>query len=296
MRFRTFSVILCVFLLLDSCGRVPSGLDENDPEMHILIDTDPDYPEHPRIVMENSMFKAVFRVNEGGVTGIEHAIRDWILKSTKQDQVDLFVDACAQRPPCVDAYLIKDDISCKSVQMIFGDRQFINVYTIFPNSPLIKIEYNKYDHKESYWCNTVDIGTPGGLSQRYRAKTIVYGSDRHLRDISYHEDSYWNTFDGGEYAQDPLDGGALNYHDHVIMLVGNPETGIGFGRIMPVYLKGRQGGIRILKLLWDRGFETFAATGKSQTYRPAFTGYVFLFDKGFEPAVDFAKSVIDSEG
>jgi hypothetical protein len=123
---------------------------------------------------------------------------------------------------------------------------------------------------------------------------MVYGQAGYIRKINYHEDSYWNTFDKGVYSNDPPDGGSLNYHDHVIMVVGNPATGTGFGRIMPLYKEGVRGGMRILKFLWDRGFETFPAVGKAQTYRPPYTGYVYLFQNGLEGAIEMGKAIVQS--
>ena len=91
-------------------------------------------------------------------------------------------------------------------------------------------------------------------------------------------------------------GGSLNYHDHFIMAVANPENGIGFGRIMPVYKSGIRGGCRILKLLWDEGFEVFPSTGlQYQTDRPAFVGYIFLFDDGLENAIAMGQAVVDGD-
>jgi hypothetical protein len=270
-----------------------SSDEGEDRQLSIEIGRDPAHPEHLQVVLENSVFKAVIRVHEGGEVGIEHAIRDWIVKSIARDQVDLFIDACAQRPYCGEATLMASEPGTRSVELVYGDDEFINRYTLFDNSPVIKVEYVKYDNERNGWCNTVDIGTPGGLTARHQATTQIYGQEGYIRTLNYHEDSYWNTFDGGEYEDDPIDGGALNYRDHMIMVVGDPETGAGFGRVMPIFKDGEQGGIKILKLLWDRGFETFPATGKDQTHRPSFVGYIFVFDDGLESAIESGKSIVD---
>ena len=44
------------------------------------------------------------------------------------------------------------------------------------------------------------------------------------------------------------------------MAVSNPKNSRGFAQIMPVFKKSKQGGVRIVKLLFDRGFETFPRT------------------------------------
>jgi len=76
------------------------------------------------------------------------------------------------------------------------------------------------------------------------------------------------------------------------MAVANTETGVGFGRVMPIKQPGK-GGIKILKMLWDRGFECFPATGQAE--RPPYTGYVYVFTAGLEHAIDAGRAIADGD-
>ena len=75
------------------------------------------------------------------------------------------------------------------------------------------------------------------------------------------------------------------------MAVGNPANGTGFGRVTPIYRENDQGGVRVLKLLWDQGFEPFIATG--QRDKLPFTGYIYVFDQGLEEAIALGKTIVD---
>jgi hypothetical protein len=82
----------------------------------------------------------------------------------------------------------------------------------------------------------------------------------------------------------------------MIMAVGNPENGRGFGRVMPIFKRGERGGVRIVKLLSGQtfdgqGIETFPKTG--QPYAPAFSGYLFVFQEGLDRAVEGGKALVD---
>ena len=75
------------------------------------------------------------------------------------------------------------------------------------------------------------------------------------------------------------------------MTVSDPESGIGFARVLPIYREGEQGGARIVKLLWDPGFEPFISTG--QMYRGPLTSYLFVFQDGANTAIEQAMSIVD---
>lgn len=266
---------------------VETYLSENDlpAGCHVSIGIQPG--GYPRVEFGNVLFEASLRVNIGGACGIEHAIRDWILKSTQVDQAVEVIDACAQRGPLKN--VIVSHISHDSLVMTLEYRACrdslitaISRYTILGNSPFIRIDYLKYP---AGWWNTVDIGRPGGQAA---GSYVIYGQEAYFRGIELYPRSYWNVVDSA-YQEDPPDGGNLNYKGHMIMLIGDQESGIGFGRIMPVRTAGR-GGIRILKLLFGKGFETFPATGDKGS---PFTGAVFVFERGFDDALTGAKTFID---
>lgn len=265
-----------------------------DAHLAIRIDSSGSYL---LVDLENSLFKAVVRTNQGADCGVEHAIRDWVLKETGEDQVDDYIDACAQRGPMRRAAVVFDGEDRKTLRAEYEDcsqdekdNSAVVEYTVFANSLVIKVEYLKYPDP---WTNTVDIGTPGGASRGEYDFFGQAGFATKVRPFAGYPESYWNTYDGGKYAGDPLDGGPLNYKGHLIMVVGNPENGHGFGRVMPVFSPEVRGGVRIIKLLFDRGFETFPRTG--QSFAPAYTGYLFLFVDGLAEAVRMGQRIVDGE-
>lgn len=274
------------------------GADDMDAELAIEIDGG---GEWLKVTLENSIYKAVIRVNPGGGEyGNEHAIRDWVLKSRGRDIVSAYIDACAQRPPLVRAEPVAAGRRQRSVRLFHAlnareEAMSVSLYTIFAHSPVIRVDYEKY----TPWTNTVDITDLGETPEKEGAgpaETRIYGQEEFLRDcgrnIVFHEESYWNTYDEPYRQTDPADGGPLAYKKHLIMVVGEPESGVGFGRVMPVKASG-VGGVKILKLLWDRGFECFGATGQGE--REPFTGYIYSFTGGLDEGIEMGRRIVDGE-
>ena len=241
----------------------------------------------PTVTFENALYKGVMRENPGGECGTENAIRDWTLKSNNLNQAAYLIDACAQRGPLQKASVIFERPDSAKIKLEYKDCKkgginAISEYTIYRNSPFIKIDYVKIPDG---WWNTVDIGRPGG--GKYGMYKI-FGQEDYIKTMQKYPDSYWNTHDKG-YEKDPKDGGALNYKGYMIMLIGNINNGSGFGRIMPIKTD-KTGGLKILKLLNGRGFETFPSTGdKAKPYSAA----IFVFEDGLVNALAQAKIYID---
>lgn len=287
--FCSVAVMACSLLVL-----APQAVA--DDQLSIKIDSGGAYLA---VTLENSVFKAVIRTHDGGGCDpdqggpeppVEHAICDWTIKSLNQNQAQSIVDACAQRGPLKKATVLVDTPAVNTVRLESGCTGIVEIQevSIFPDSPVIKVHYLQYPS----WTNTVDIGSPGGTTDQSKIETRVFGQETFIRALQFYEKSYWNTHDGGEYQNDPADGGSLNYHGHMIMLVGHKSSGVGFGRVMPIKQPGI-GGIKILKLLFNRGFETFPATGQAE--RPAFTGYVFVFTQGLDQAITIGQAIVDGD-
>lgn len=250
-------------------------------------------PHPPKVTFSNSVFEAVIRYNNGGACGVEHAIRDWTLKSKQIDQVDNYVDACAQRGPLDSVSVVEESDSLIRFRLEYNNCSAsaihaISEYTLYRNSPVLKIDYLQYP----VWSNTVDLARPGGTFNDTLYGAKVWGEESFIREPQVYPDSVWNTFDGGDYRDDPADAGTLNYNGHLIMVVANLDTGVGYGRIMPVRSPST-GGVNIVKNLWNRGFETFIDTGDSG--RKAFTGYIFVFENGVGAALEMGKRIVDGD-
>lgn len=243
--------------------------------------------EDPVVNFENTVFKACIRSHQGAACGVEHAIRDWIVKSRNVNQAVFYIDACAQRGPLKQARVLFERPDSAQIQLDYqdcksGSVHAVSRYTFYRDSPFIRIDYLKYPKG---WWNTVDIGKPGGQNTGVYK---IYGMEDYPRNVSLYPDSYWNTYDPG-YESDPKDGGVLHYKGYLIMLLGDLKSSTGFGRIIPVRTE-ESGGVKILKLLGRRGFETFPATGDGG--KP-YSSAIFVFDQGLEEAMKQAKAYID---
>jgi hypothetical protein len=265
-----------------------SGSEETIEWAKFIIDTVDTYL---KVDFGNSIWDATIRVNNGGKCGKEHAIRDWVVKSTGADNVNNYIDACAQRGPLKKADLLhKTATECKFRleyhQCLNAIVEHILEYTFYPDSNVIKIDYLLYTN----WTNIVDLGTPAGKSNSLTSGTTkLLGQDYFIRPLQYHEHSYWNIHDLGIYPDDPKDAGCLNYGGHVIMAVEGAGTSAGFARVLPLRKPGI-GGINIIKLLWNRGFENFLATGQAE--RLPVTSYLYLFNNGINAALETGKNLV----
>jgi hypothetical protein len=268
----------------------------------IIVDKDPDFPTWPRITFENNIMKAVVRGVVSDGLAMEHSIRDWFLKQNGADEVTYCIDACAMRQGITKTKYVKNTPTVKTIELTFGNNNFVNEYTIYSNKPYLKITYKKFvEANGNGWMNIVDITNPGGDNDN-EDTTMVYGYENFIRPYRYYEDAYWNidgiqnntVKDSSNMVNDPLDGGTLNYKNHAILTVYDTTSNSGFCRIIPFWKENTRGGMRILKLLWNKGFETFPALGKAQQWRPPFTSYVFIFNKGPQAAIADAKKIIDT--
>lgn len=254
----------------------------------VKVEVDSQSGTYPTVRFENAVFKGSIREHKGGAFGTEHALRGWTIKSKNLNQAGVFIDACAQRGPLKNAKVIYQKGDSAKLRLEYQDAKkdginAVSEYTFYRNSPFIKIDYLQYPDG---WWNTVDIGRPGGKSHGVYK---IFGQEDYPRRSAQYPESYWNTYDKG-YESDPKDGGILNYKGYLIMLIGDLESGTGFGRIMPVKTASI-GGAKILKLLNRRGFETFPSTGeKAKPYSAA----IFVFDQGLEKAMDEAKKYVDN--
>jgi hypothetical protein len=287
---KTRIVFFTLLSLIIFYGSVMHG--QSDPSLNISVTSSAGYPQ---ITMENSVFNVVINARSGGNAGIEHAIRDWIIKpSSNADIVNDYIDACTQRGPCTLATVTDNSPDQKTVRLnyfysdAYNDYIGVSDYTIYANSPIIKVDYIQYDYSGG-WANHVDRTIiDSGCHQ-------IYGQDSY-GSLVYYPNSYW---DAGNDGTDDVDGGALNYRDHVVMVYGQSgSAGYGFGRIMPIYYfntpgKTNQGGIRKLNLLSSiRGYEVFSAT--AQGYKPSFTGFLYVFSEGSDQACNFGMEIVDA--
>lgn len=243
------------------------------------------------VVLENSAIHCRYGwkpINEdkGGESFITHLI----IKENKQNQVGNEsgggrIDAAAGRFEMLDASVKYDGTDFKTVQMSWKTQRpdFIasQEVTIFPDYPVLKVDYIEY------CVNIVDIASPGGGEN---PKYTFYGGDKWKRDyVLYPKGYYYPPDDTYVVEQTGMPGdekpGPLNYNGFFIMAICNEKTGVGFGRVSPVEATS------IIKLLFSRGFELFPYWKKA---KKPYSGYIFAFTQGVDEAMELGKAIADN--
>lgn len=293
MKIYLLKFLLCLLIALHAKNFIDSKTDSiNDFKITILHEDEGTIPSEMEIT--NKFYSIKFRNRQRVIHKlgpIDFCIRDWSLNSNMQDQVNVCIDGSALRPAINSADLIVNNKYKKVVKCSYGTlNQFEQLYTFYANSSIVEIEYVKY---LGAWFNTVDIGTPGGIEDRFKASTKVFNGENWIRNLTYHEEIYFNLHHEKEKEiytetdEEYID--KITYKNHIIMLVFNPENGNGFCRVMPVWNEN-EGGTRILKMLWDVGFENFPASGDNpMSHYKSFKSCIFVFDNGYDAAINLAK-------
>jgi len=266
-------------IIMMSLASGAAGAAETSEWPRVRIGDDAD--GHLEVVLENGIFLARYGIGEGGKKGREWAIRDLVIKAADgEDQAGSYIDACASRGFLDSAEVIREAPGSKTVRLTFDDGNCHDV-TIRAGKPYLRMDYWRYG------VNVVDIGSPGGGTGEY----VFRGGEKWRREYVGYPKSYYNRYakDVGQEnvtAVDPTDGGPLAYREHYIMAVVNPANGRGFGRVAPVRH------VKIIKLLFDKGFELFAHLG--DRHEP-YTSYVFLVTERKDQAMALGKQIVDTE-
>lgn len=320
MRQFSFLHIFPLLLIFASCV-TPQSRKSTADSFAITTRFNPDLFGTIEIVLENDHYRAQLKTNgphhreKGFEEGYYywHGIRNWEYKKYGIDQaIGAGIDLNHFRGNCYKTEMLEDGTDTKTIRLYYHTykrfilaeadidtitNKLISEYTIFRNSPVIKIRYVSYA-ESSGWSNIFDIGSPGGLEGQYMAKTKVYGQEKLGHDLIYHEKALWQGYQISydEVLKDDSTGAPLIYKGHFIMAVANPKNGIGFGRVMPKYEKGKTGGVKILKLLWDQGFEVFPSMAKEvASDTPPFIGYIYPFEGGLDAGIAIGKSIVDGQ-
>jgi hypothetical protein len=267
--------------------------------------------DYDAVVLENSVFRIKYDKHSRHDNQVY--IVEFIIKGFPENQGD-WLDAAAGRRLLQTATIMHDGAEKKTVRLVWNtkerpgeeSRTSIEEVTIFPDSPVIQIDYI------STCVNIVDIGSPGGIAERNHAdlEYIIHGAEawQKLRktvtdkDFLEHPNEH-HRLSFGLYPQYPIPiidtpdwhGFAptpLDYHGWLIMGVYNRKNGRGFGRVVPVEENS------YMKLLWKVGFELFPFWfpfwRKSPQPRP-FTSYFFAVKNGPEEVIEMGKDIADGK-
>jgi len=285
------AIILCILAVVGEVYANCSILEE-DYAMKAPISTEVGKDENGRweVVLENSVIRCRYGwkpINEdkGGESFITHLVIKENGQNQVGDEAGGRIDAAAGRFEMIDASIKYDGTDFKTVRMSWktrGDYIAYQEVTIFPDSPVLKVDYIKY------CVNIVDIASPGGGDN---PKYTFYGGDKWKRGyVLYPKGYYYPPDDTYVVEQTGMPGdegpGTLDYNGFFIMAICNEQTGVGFGRVSPV------GSTSIIKLLFNRGFELFPYWQKT---KKSYSGYIFAFTGGADEALEMGKTIADGK-
>jgi hypothetical protein len=247
---------------------------------------------HWEATLENSKIRIRYGFKVSG-SSAESMITDCIIKDFPDNNLaGALLDASCHRGLLTKAEIVKDSPDEKTVYL-----EWVPVpksakkhpgparaeISIFPDSMVLKINYISF-----CFPHVCDIGlmadrvTDANCGGRYR----IYGYEKEHFPL-YEDCLYWEE-DGcmgcsGEHASADgfaLDPGPLNYNGWYVMGVYLEDSGLGFGRVMPVE------NMRVIKLLWNKGFELFPKGENVPCY-------LFLFTGGADDVINIGTKLAD---
>jgi len=263
-----------------------------------------DSADQLNVLLENSKILVRYETRVPGDR--QTYIREFIIKEAKESQ-GYWLDAAAWRRGLRRAEILKDAPDVKTVRLTWnGSEKFptqaISDVSIFPDSSVLRI-----DCLQSSFAHICDIGSPGG--SRYRGKFVIYGSEEwrevrekldrpELRDHPSEDHRLTNDL-FPRFPNPLIDVGwgpsPMNYKGWYIMGTYNPESGRGYGRVVPAKT------MRYIKLLSQPmnpgyGFEFFPwwrMRGKSTT---PYTAFLYAVTGGEKEILTVGKKIADDAG
>jgi len=237
-------------------------------------------------------------VTEMQGSGREAFIKELVLKAVEENQAGAMLDelglsADEGRGPITKAEItyvgpdrmtVRMESPAKTKATAYHGDQAVEEVTIYPDSPILKLDYVEYG------VNVVDWASPGGTTT---GKVVVYGAEKWVRGHVLYPDQYYSVL--AEEKGDPEDAGSLNYHGSIIAGVYNPANGRGVGRVMPV------ADTSVMKHMGEyRGIEWFPHVEwrppyASKGHRRPFTGYLYLVTGGPEEILAVGKQLADGK-
>lgn len=222
----------------------------------------------------------------------ESIIKEVILKTHPEINIaGRSIDGAAHRGLITKAEVIKDAEDEKTIYLewatVPGKKNKFpgpakSEISIFRDSSVLKIKYINFCF--SHICD-LGLDSVHITDANWGGKSRVYGID--LDPLPQYENClYWRKYGDfgckGVYATTGIEGdpGPLSYKGWMVMGAYNSANNIGYGRVIPAE------NIRVIKLLWNKGFELFPQ-GKN------FIGYMYFFDKGENEVLSIGKGIVD---
>ncbi|MFC1558283.1 hypothetical protein ACFL40_02910 [candidate division KSB1 bacterium] len=255
------------------------------------------------VVLENSQLRAVYKkspnpwAHRHPTCMVEYhykKIGKELIENGRWDDILDPIDHSTNRPKhhyrekLLSAEVIYNGADKKTVHLNWENTE--EEVTIFPDSPIIRIDYIRWYVLITDWTEW-----PKGGDVYKEQMFAVYGADKWHRTydpadtlrtpgVAYNK-MYFNRADrdvGKQGGKDPADGGSLNYKGYFIIGAYKTGTGIGYARVIPVHR------INVV-ILWSYRAWEFFPTGKEK-----FTTFLYPVSEGAEEIIAVGKKIADA--
>jgi hypothetical protein len=246
------------------------------------------------ILLENSVIRVRYAAKRFGDGNKDHVITDFLVKKTGGqlavgDQLDgIWMNADEGRGRMTSARIAFDGPDQKTLHVEWDNGKVVQEFTIWPDRPIIRIDYVRYGVNIVDMVNSVDTFEVYGAKPWQEARiqaaneTLLNIPNPHHRLTKDLYPKYpFPLLAGKDWEK--LEPKELTYHGHFILGAYKRETGLGFGRVFPVQ------DANYIKLL-NMGFEVFA--NWRQPHRQ-FTGYLYAVTGGQDELMAVGKAITD---
>jgi hypothetical protein len=246
------------------------------------------------ILLENSVIRVRYAAKRFGDGNKDHVITDFLVKKTGGqlavgDQLDgIWMNADEGRGRMTSARIAFDGPDQKTLHVEWDNGKVVQEFTIWPDRPIIRIDYVRYGVNIVDMVNSVDTFEVYGAKPWQEARiqaaneTLLNIPNPHHRLTKDLYPKYpFPLLAGKDWEK--LEPKELTYHGHFILGAYKRETGLGFGRVFPVQ------DANYIKLL-NMGFEVFS--NWRQPHR-RFTGYLYAVTGGQDELMAVGKAITD---
>lgn len=246
------------------------------------------------ILLENGVIRVRYAAKRFGDGNKDHVITDLLLKKTGGqlavgDQLDgIWMNADEGRGRITSARVAFDGPEQKTLHVEWDDGKVVQEFTIWPDRPIIRMDYIRYGVNIVDMVNSVDTFEVYGAKQWQEARvkaaneTLLNIPNPHHRLTKDLYPKYPFPLVAGK-DWEKLEPKELTYHGHLILSAYKQETDLGFGRVFPVQ------DANYVKLL-NMGFEVFA--NWRQPHR-RFTSYLYAVTGGPDELMTVGKAIAD---
>ncbi len=249
------------------------------------------------ILLENRALRVRYEAKRFPDGNKDHVIVDFLVKKTNGQlatgsQLDgIWMNADEGRGKITEAHMVHDGPDRKTLHVEWDKGKVIQEFTLWPDRPVIRIDYLKYGINIVDLVTSVDTFEVYGADAWQRARAKIT-NDTLLKITNPRHRLTTNLYPAYPFPiiavkdWDRMEPKELTYAGHLILGAHKKETGLGFGRVVPPQ------DVNYLKLL-KMGFEVFA--NWRQPHRP-FTSYLYAVTGGPEELLSVGKAIAKEAG